>query len=98
MSTCANCGKEGNSCDMNACNKCKSVKYCNAACKKKHRHKHKKACEKRVAELHEEALFKDPPPPDECPICMLPLPLDASQTDFETCCGTVICHGCFCNV
>ena len=73
--TCASCGKEGNSnsSDMNTCNKCKSVKYCNAACKKKHRSKHKKACERRVAELHDEALFKDPPPPEECPICELPL-------------------------
>jgi hypothetical protein len=35
MSTCANCGKEGNSVDMNICNKCKMVKYCNAACKKR---------------------------------------------------------------
>ena len=31
---------------MNTCNKCKSVKYCNAACKKKHRQKHKKQCER----------------------------------------------------
>ena len=57
--TCANCGKEGSSDDMNICNKCKLVRYCNAACKKKHRSKHKKACERRVAELHEEQLFKD---------------------------------------
>ena len=28
-STCANCGEEGNSDDMNICNKCKEVKYCN---------------------------------------------------------------------
>ena len=56
-SICASCGKEGNSNDMNTCNKCKSVKYCNAACKKKHRTKHKKACERRMAELHEEALL-----------------------------------------
>ena len=46
ISACANCGKEGNSDDMNTCNKCKSVKYCNAACKKKHRSKHKKKCER----------------------------------------------------
>ena len=31
---CAYCGKESNSSDMNTCNKCKSVKYCNAACKR----------------------------------------------------------------
>ena len=32
----------------NTCNKCKKVKYCNAACKKKHRHKHKKECEEHL--------------------------------------------------
>ena len=42
---------------MNTCNKCKMVKYCNAACKKKHRTKHKKKCERRVAELHDEQLY-----------------------------------------
>ena len=44
VSVCANCGKEGS----NICNKCKQVKYCNAACKKKHRHKHKKECEDHI--------------------------------------------------
>ena len=33
--------------------------------------KHKKECKKRAAELYDEKLFKDPPPPDECPICLL---------------------------
>jgi len=94
MSICANCGKEGNSDNMNTCNKCKSVKYCNAACKKKHRTKHKKACERRVAELHEEQLFKDQSPREECPICMQPLPFDEDQVYFESCCGKVICLGC----
>ena len=94
VSTCAACGKEGNSDDMNICNKCKVVKYCNAACKKKHRKKHKKACEKRVAELYDEKLFADPPPPDECPICMLPLPLAKEESKFKLCCGKVICNGC----
>ena len=41
---CANCGKEGSDVN-NICNKCKKATYCNAACKKKHRHKHKKDCE-----------------------------------------------------
>ena len=40
---CANCCKEGIDV-INICNKCKMVKYCNAACKKKHRSKHKKDC------------------------------------------------------
>ena len=39
VDVCANCGKEGR--DLNLCNKCKDAKYCNVACKKKHRSKHK---------------------------------------------------------
>jgi len=89
--TCANCGKEGAS---NSCNKCNTVKYCNAACKKKHRSKHKKACKRRVAEMYDEKLFKDHPPNEECPICFLPFPLDRDQQVFETCCGKSICMGC----
>jgi len=93
ISICANCGKE--STDVtNTCNKCKSVKYCNAACKKKHRQKHKKECERRVAELHDEALFKQPPSKEDCPICMIPLPpLPKAQT-YMMCCGKVVCRGC----
>ena len=35
VSVCANCGKEGNSDKINnICNKCKQVKYCNAAAKR----------------------------------------------------------------
>ena len=92
-SSCAACGKVSNSDDMNICNKCKMVKYCNAACKKKHRSKHKKACERRVAELHEEQLFKDIEP-EECPICFQPLPIHIDQTTFKSCCGKVVCNGC----
>ena len=70
------------------------VTYCNAACKKKHRSRHKKACERRVAELHDEALFKEHPAPEECPICFQPLPHDTSQATFKSCCGKLICNGC----
>jgi len=91
---CANCGKEGNSDKMNICNKCKSVKYCNAACKKKHRTKHKKACERRVAKLHNEQLFKDPPPHEECPICFQPFLGEDDSETLRTCCGKMICIGC----
>ncbi|MDB4430403.1 zinc finger MYND domain-containing protein [bacterium] len=89
---CASCGKVGG--NLNMCNKCNMVKYCNAACKKKHRSKHKKACEKRVSELHDDALFKEHPPREDCPICFLPLPLDPGQTNFHPCCGKIICNGC----
>jgi len=90
---CANCGKEGSEV-TNTCNKCKSVMYCNAACKKRHRHKHKKACERRVAELHDEKLFKLPPPKEDCPICMIRLPSLVTGRTYKSCCGKVICCGC----
>ena len=92
-SVCANCGKEGSDV-TNTCNKCMSVMYCNAACKKKHRHKHKIDCERRVAELHDEQLFKQPPPLEDCPICMIRIPeLNTAQT-YMPCCGKLICSGC----
>ena len=102
--TCANCGKEGNDV-TNTCNKCKSVMYCNAACKKKHRHKHKNVCERIVAEkkecerraaelLHDENLFKQPPPEEDCPICFLRMPILETGRRYQPCCGKVICSGC----
>ena len=92
-SICANCGKEGSDV-TNRCNKCKSVMYCNAACKKKHRKKHKKECERRVAELHDEKLFKQPPPKEDCSICFLRLPTLGSDSTYMACCGKLICTGC----
>jgi len=95
VSVCANCGKKGSYNDMNTCNKCKMVKYCNAACKKKHRSKHKKQCDRRVAELHDEKLFKRPPSQHgDCPICFLRLPTLESGYRYYGCCGKVICSGC----
>ena len=93
--TCANCGEE-NSGDLKACTACKLVKYCNRECQIAHRPQHIKACKKRAAELHDEALFKDPPPPEECPICMLPPPVyeDHTGSTFHSCCGKRICNGC----
>ena len=106
LTTCANCGKEGS--NLNICNKCKAATYCNAACKKKHRSKHKVACEKRVAELreeelehkrraaelHDEKLFTQPPQNQDCPICMLPLPSLRTGRKYRACCGKMICSGC----
>ena len=93
-SACANCGKEGS--NFNICNKCKEATYCNAACKKKHRSKHKKQCEKRVAEMHDVALFREPPPEfGDCPICFLRLPTMAIGRRYMECCGKTVCGGCF---
>ena len=95
--TCANCGK-GEECsgDLKACTACMMVKYCNRECQIAHRPQHKKACKKRAAELYDEKLFKEPPR-DECPICMLPLPLYGNchtGVAFHSCCGKCICEGC----
>ena len=95
---CANCGKEGAN---NTCHKCKQVKYCNAVCKKVHKKKHKKDCKEHVrlaaehaAKLHDEKLFKQPPPAEDCPICFLRIPSLASGSVYYSCCGKVICSGC----
>jgi hypothetical protein len=92
---CANCGKgEENSGDLKACTACKLAKYCNRDCQIAHRPQHKNACRKRAAELRDAELFKENPPREECPICMLPLPLNISESSFESCCGKLICGGC----
>jgi len=107
VSVCANCGKEGDDIN-NICNKCKQVRYCNAACKKKHRSKHKKDCEEHIrlatekhneelriaAELHDIELFKQPPPPEDCPICFVHIPTMQTGSKYMTCCGKMICSGC----
>lgn len=104
---CDNCGKEGSD-HMNSCNKCKMTKYCNAACKKKHRHKHKKDCDEHVrlatekrnkevriaAELHDKKLFKQPLVEEDCPICFLRMPLLSTGRRHQTCCGKTMCSGC----
>ena len=95
LSVCANCGKgEEESNSLKFCGACKLVKYCSAACQKEHRPMHKKACKKRVAELREEQLFKEVEP-EECPICMIPMPQDDMLPSvFILCCGKMICAGC----
>ena len=42
----------------------------------------------------DDELFKQTLPKEECPICMLPLPLDADKYFFSSCCGKVLCAGC----
>jgi TPR repeat protein len=75
---CAECGKaEGGDVSLKllSCKACKAVKYCGAACQRNHWSMHKKQCKIRAAELRDEALFKDPPPKEDCPICFLPMPV-----------------------
>jgi hypothetical protein len=74
-SCCAECGDEGGAVNLKTCKSCKLVKYCNANCQRNHWSKHKKLCKRRAAELRDEALFKDPPAKEDCPICFLPMPI-----------------------
>ena len=70
---CAECGADGGV-SLKICKSCMQVKYCNAICQKNHWQKHKKECKRHAAELRDEALFKDPPAKEDCPICFLPMP------------------------
>ena len=72
---CADCGVEGGA-SLKICKSCMLVKYCNPTCQRNHWPKHKKPCKQRAAELRDEALFKDPPPKEDCPICFLPMPAE----------------------
>ena len=95
VSVCANCGKgEEESHKLKSCTACKLVKYCSRDCQIAHRPQHKKECRKRAAELHDEKLFKQPPPKDDCPICFVQLPSLATGCRYKTCCGKTICSGC----
>ena len=92
INTCASCGKEGDS--LKTCKACHMVKYCNRDCQISHRPKHKMACKQRAAKIYDEKLFKENQPTEECPICMIPLPINPNEVLFKTCCGKMICDGC----
>ena len=53
-------------------------------------------CKKRLAELRDDDLFTQPEKScyGDCPICCLPLLLDASKSNMMTCCSKSICMGC----
>jgi hypothetical protein len=70
---CADCGADAGV-SLKMCKSCMTVRYCGATCQRNHWPKHKKVCKLRAAEIRDKALFKDPPPKEECPICFLPMP------------------------
>ena len=71
---CADCGKDGGV-SLKVCKSCMDAKYCNANCQRNHWSTHKTECKIRATELRDKALFKDPPPKEDCPICFLPMPM-----------------------
>jgi TPR repeat protein len=93
VARCAECGEGG--AGLKTCKSCKDVKYCSVTCQRLNWPRHKKECKQRAAKLHDESLFKQPPPKDDCPICFLPMPFAyADMASFFPCCGKVVCNGC----
>ena len=93
---CASCGTAAvDDVKLKKC-ACDLVKYCSVACQKNHRPQHKKMCKKRMAELRENKLLIQPDESHwgECPICFLPLPIDAEKSSMMPCCSKLICIGC----
>eukprot|EP00984_Skeletonema_dohrnii_P017434 scaffold7925_cov81-Skeletonema_dohrnii-CCMP3373.AAC.2 len=94
---CVSCGiAEVDDVKLKECDDCDLVRYCSDECKQDHKSQHKKACKKRASELRDELLFKQPESSHrgDCPICMIPLPLELSKSTIQTCCSKVICQGC----
>ena len=44
---------------------------------------------------HDKELFKQPPAAEDCPICFLRMPSLNTGYRYQTCCGKVICSGCY---
>ena len=93
--------------NLKTCAACKTVKYCSLACQKRHRPSHKKECRARAAQLFDEALFRQPPPEEDCAVCFLQLPYDGGEISsqcgentvaYQSCCGKRLCHGCILEV
>ena len=93
---CASCGKAAvDDVKLKKC-ACDLVKYCTDDCQENHREQHEEECMKRLAEIRDRDLFNQPDESHfgECPICCLPLPINAGKTMMNTCCSKLICHGC----
>ena len=84
---CASCGiAEIDEIKLKTCTACKFVRYCSVECQKKHWPQHKRACKKRMAELRDKILFRQPESSclGDCPICCLPIPLDIKISTLMT--------------
>jgi hypothetical protein len=93
VARCAECGEGG--VGLKTCKSCKDVKYCSVTCQRRHWPRHKKECKQRAARLHDESLFKQSPPKDDCPICFLPIPFAYQKVAcYYHCCGKLVCNGC----
>src|SRR5210317_429484 len=96
---CANCGAaeaEVDDIKLEECTDCDLVKYCSDKCREEHRELHGEECKNRKAELHDRKLMQQPEETHlgECPLCFLPMPIDADKSTFYPCCSEMICQGC----
>jgi len=53
----------------------------------------------KLSSISDDELFRDPPPREDCPICMLPMPHCSGacwgvRMTYQSCCGVLICEGC----
>ena len=95
---CALCGiAEVDDVKLVPCDGCDLVKYCSDECQEEHKSEHEEDCNERAAELRDELLFKQPESTHmgDCPICMIPLPIDAMKSNMHSCCSKLICNGCY---
>ncbi len=94
---CASCGIAAvDDITLKFCDDCDLVKYCSDECQENHRPQHKQECKERKTELHGKKLFSQPDISHlgECPLCCLPLSLDAGKSIMMPCCCKSICKGC----
>eukprot|EP00984_Skeletonema_dohrnii_P018061 scaffold8348_cov78-Skeletonema_dohrnii-CCMP3373.AAC.1 len=94
---CASCGiEEVDDIKLKECADCDHVRYCSDGCQREHKLQHEEACKKRATELRDELLFKQPESSHrgDCPICMIPLHLDVTESPMAMCCSKTICNGC----
>jgi hypothetical protein len=68
---CAECGADGGA-SLKVCKSCLSVKYCGAACQKKHWSTHKKQCKKRAPNYATRLFSKTLPPRRTVPFASYP--------------------------
>ena len=105
VSRCANCGVkegDGDGVKLKQCSACHLVRYCSVKCQKEHRPKHKRECKRRMAEMRDEILFKQPEGTHcgDCQICCLPMSISFGAKSIganpvsTACCCNFLCKGC----
>eukprot|EP00984_Skeletonema_dohrnii_P002487 scaffold862_cov76-Skeletonema_dohrnii-CCMP3373.AAC.5 len=87
---CASCGINASDDDkginLKKCAACNLVRYCGVECQREHMPKHKCECKKRVAELHDEILFRQPESSDLVKWCFYANRMREMEQSLEQVC------------